>query len=127
MQGKISRRKLAEYATNAIESNQKVGHVLQEIAAYLIETKRTREAVLIVRAIEDELAARGVVVAHVTTARPLDHELELAIKKLIGAREIHFDNEIDTSVIGGVRIETPGKLLDATIKRKLLVLHQAKM
>lgn len=127
MQGKISRRKLALYVADAIEAKQKLGSVLAEVAAYLVEAKRTREAELLVRAIEDELAARGIVIAHVVTARPLAKELEQAITTLIGAREIHLDSEVDPSVIGGVRVETPGKLLDATIKRKLLALHQAKI
>jgi len=127
MQGKISRRKLAFYVANAIEAKQKVGSILSEVAAYLVDSKRTREAELLVRAIEDELAARGIVTAHVVTARPLAKELEQAITKMIDAREIHLDAEVDPSVIGGVRIEMPGKLLDATIKRKLLALHQAKI
>ena len=127
MQGKISRRKLALYVADAVEVKQKLGSVLAEVAAYLVETKRTREAELLVRAIEDELAARGIVIAHVVTARPLAKELEQAITTLIDAREIHLDSEVDPSVIGGVRVETPGKLLDATIKRKLLALHQAKI
>lgn len=127
MQSKISRRKLALYVVDAIEAHKAVARVIEETAAYLIESKRTREAELLVRAIEDELANRGIVVAHVTSARPLAAELEQAIKKLIDAKEIHLDTVQDESVLGGVRIETPGKLLDATIKRKLLVLHQAKM
>ena len=127
MQGKISRRKLSLYVADAVEAKQKLGSVLAEVAAYLVETKRTREAELLVRAIEDELAARGIVIAHVVTARPLAKELEQAITTLIDAREIHLDSEVDPSVIGGVRVETPGKLLDATIKRKLLALHQAKI
>lgn len=127
MQGKISRRKLALHVADSFEAKQPLTKVLAEVAAYLVDSKRTREASLLVRAIQDELAARGIVVAHVVTARPLAHELEQAIKKLIDAREIHLDSEVDPSVIGGVRVETPGKLLDATIKRKLLALHQAKL
>jgi F0F1-type ATP synthase delta subunit len=127
MQGKISRRKLALFVADAVESRHTLGSVLRDVAAYLVDTKRTREAELLVRAIEDELAQRGIVVAHVVTARPLERELEQAIKELIDARELHLDSEIDESVIGGVRIETPGKLLDATIKHKLLALHQAKI
>ena len=127
MQGKISRRKLALYVADAFEAKQPLATVLTEVAGYLVQSKRTREVELVVRAIEDELAQRGVVIAHVVTARPMAATLEAAIKKLIDAREIHLDSEVDPSVIGGVRVETPGKLLDATIKRKLLALHQAKM
>lgn len=126
MQSRLSRRKLAQYAVDAYEVG-KLALALQEIAAYLIESRRLREAELVVRAIEDELAARGTVVAHVATARPLTAELQHAITKLVGAKEISILESIDPDLIGGVRIETPGKLLDATIKRKLLALRQAKI
>lgn len=126
MQGKISRRRLAQYAVDAYEAGA-LAAALQEIAAYLIESRRLREAELMVRAIEDELAARGTVIAHVTTARPLPDELQNAITKLVGAKEISLVETVDPDLIGGVRIETPGKLLDATIKRKLLALRQAKI
>ncbi len=79
------------------------------------------------RAIEDEIAARGTVVARVATAPPLTSELEAAITQLVGAKEITIAESVDPGLIGGVRIETPGKLLDATIKRKLLALRQAKV
>lgn len=127
MQGKISRRKLALYVADTIESKNDLAKTLQELAAYLVEAKRTREAELMVRAIEDELANRGIVVAHVTTAHPLDKALETAINKLINAREIYLEKSVDESLLGGVRVETPGKLLDATMKRKLLALSQSKI
>jgi F-type H+-transporting ATPase subunit delta len=126
MQGKISRRKLAQYAVDA-HAKGTLSRALQEIAAYLIESRRLRETELVVRAIEDEFAARGTVVAHVATARPLTSELQAAIMQLVGAKEISIVESVDPDLIGGVRIETPGKLLDATIKRKLLALRQAKI
>ncbi len=126
MQGKISRRKLAQYAVDAYE-NGTLSEALQELAAYLIDARRLREAELVVRAIEDELATRGTVIARVASARPLTAELEAAITSLVGAKEISILETTDQALIGGVRIETPGKLLDATIKRKLLALRQAKV
>ncbi len=126
MQGKISRRKLAQYAVEAYE-NGTLSEALQELAAYLIDARRLREAELVVRAIEDELATRGTVIARVASARPLTAELEAAITSLVGAKEIAILETTDQALIGGVRIETPGKLLDATIKRKLLALRQAKV
>jgi F0F1-type ATP synthase delta subunit len=62
----------------------------------------------------------------VVSAHELSATLKRDITKLIGAREVHFSETIDPDVLGGVRIETPGKLLDATIQRKLLALRQAK-
>ena len=126
MQGRLSRRKLAKYAVDA-QANGNLAAALSEIAAYLTESRRLRETELVVRAIEDELAARGTVVARVATARPLGSGLQDAIKQLVDAKEISIVESIDPNLIGGVRIETPGKLLDATVKRKILALRQAKM
>lgn len=127
MQGKISRRKLAVYVADQIEAGAKLGAIVEQLAAYLIETKRLREADLVVRAIEDELAARGTVIARVTTAYPLDAALRTQIEAQIGAKRTYIEEIVDPSILGGVRIETPGTILDATMKRKLLALRQAKV
>jgi len=82
---------------------------------------------LIVRSIEDELAARGTVVAHVQSARPLSNEMKEAIQRLLNASTVHLNEEVDPALIGGIRIEAPGKRLDATVKRKILALGQVKM
>ena len=126
MQQKISRRKIAQYVVTSHESGAPLETLMTEVAAYLIATKRTREADLTVRAIEDVLAGRGTVVARVTTAHPLDEQLRREITALVGGN-VSIDEIVDPAVVGGVRIETPGKLLDATVKRKLLALRQAKM
>lgn len=127
MAERISRRKLADYIVNRIERGDEVGAVVEELAAYLIDTRRTREAMLIVRSIEDELAARGTVVAHVQSARPLSNEMKEAIQRLLNASTVHLNEEVDSALIGGIRIEAPGKRLDATVKRKILALGQVKM
>jgi len=126
MQGRISRRKLADYAADAAQSGS-LTEAIREIAAYMIESRRVREVQLVVRAIEDELAARGVVVARVATARPLESDLKKQIAALVNAREIHIAETLEPELIGGVRIETPGKILHATVKSKLLALRQAKI
>ncbi len=126
MAGKISRRKLAEYAVSA-HANGQLAAALREIAAYLVDARRLREADLVVRSIEDEFAARGIVIARVATAHPLTAELEAAVAAIVDAKEVHIAANVEPELIGGVRIETPGKLLDATIKRKLLALRQAKV
>ena len=126
MQERISRRKLAQFIISQMGLEHALAKALQELAAYLITTKRVREVNLVVRTIEDELAKDGVVVARVVSAHELSATLKRDITKLIGAREVHFSETIDPDVLGGVRIETPGKLLDATIQRKLLALRQAK-
>jgi len=127
MAERISRRKLADYIVDRVERGDGIGTVVEELAAYLIDTRRTREAMLIVRSIEDELAARGTVVAHVQSARPLSNEMKEAIQRLLNASTVHLNEEVDPALIGGIRIEAPGKRLDATVKRKILALGQVKM
>lgn len=127
MTQKISRRKLASYVVDRFESGAPLATLLKEVAAYLVDSKRTREADLLVRTIEDVFAERGLVVARVTTAYPLTNVLRREISRLVGGDKVHLDEIVDSTVIGGVRIDTPGKSLDATIERKLLALRQAKM
>lgn len=127
MADKLSRRKIAHYVADRAETSKKLADAMQHVAAYLVDTRRTREANLVVRAIEYELAARGQVIATVTTATPLDATLRKSIETLINAHSLSLREQIDPDVIGGVRIETPGSKLDATIQSKLLALSRAKL
>mgnify|MGYP001000005069 CR=1 FL=1 len=127
MQQRISRRKLALYVVDQLDHGIDLDVTIRELAAYLIETKRTREANLIVRSIEDELADRGTVIAHVASARRLGDDIKVDLQRLLNASTVHLTEEVDPSLIGGIRIEAPGKRLDATVKRKILALGQVKM
>ena len=126
MQSKLPRRKIAEYAASRIVAGESVAAVLDEVAAYLIESGRLREQTLVVRAIEDALAQKGVVVGDVTTARPLDAQQRAEVEKLVGAREVHLREIVDPRILGGVLVETPGAKLDGTLQRKILALSRAK-
>ena len=121
MPGRISRRKLAQYiAKKLIKGDGK--RTLHELAAFLVETRRVNEVELLVRDIEQELANQGVVVADITTARPLSESLKSDIKKIVGGKTLQVRETIDASVLGGVRIDIPGKRFDGTIRRKLTAL-----
>lgn len=126
MQYKLSRRKIAEHVAAVVAEGKPIDGVLQQVAAYLVETRRTREAQLVVRTIEDTLAAKGIVVATVTTARPLDAAMRESIEAMLGAPTIHMREVVDEAIIGGVLVEAPGKKFDASIQRKLLALRRAK-
>lgn len=121
MPGRISRRKLAEHtATKLIKGESK--KALSELAAFLVEARRTDEVELLVRDIEQELADRGVVVADITTAHRLSDSLKTDIKKMVGGNTLQVRETIDESVLGGVRVDIPGKRFDGTIRRKLTAL-----
>lgn len=121
MPGRISRRKLAQYTADGLVKGE-AKKALGELAAFLVETRRTDELELLVRDIEQELADRGVVVADITTAHPLSESLKNDIKKMVGGKTLQVRETIDESVLGGVRVDIPGKRFDGTIRRKLTAL-----
>ncbi|MEO8691302.1 MAG: F0F1 ATP synthase subunit delta [Candidatus Saccharimonas sp.] len=123
----ISRRQLAKYVVDQIEGGSSTKLVMRQLAAYLVDSRRERETELVIRTIEDVFAESGTVLACVTTATKLTDELKRAITKLIDARRVNIESVIDSTVLGGVRIETPGKLLDMTLKHKLQALSRAKV
>jgi F0F1-type ATP synthase delta subunit len=121
---KISRRKLAKWSADRLVSGDPMKNVMHELGAYLIDSGRVREIELIVRDIKIALLASGTVLVRTTSARPLSSEAKQSIESFIrdsyGAKaSVVFDETIDVSVIGGVKLETPDKQIDATIKTKL--------
>lgn len=127
MQGKLSRRKIAQYVASHASNGRVPEAVVQEVAAYLLESRRLRELPLVVRAVEDALAERGVVVATVTSARPLDDTLRAAVKEQAGGTEVYLREVVDPSVMGGVRLQTPDASIDVTVQHKLQALRAAKV
>ncbi len=121
---KLSRRKLASYASTRLLRGDATTAVMNELAAFLIDSRRTKEQQLIVRDIETVLSKRGIVLVNVTSARKLTSESKTTISEYIQAE---YDSNvtvmlleiIDESVIGGVRIELPDRQLDATVQAKL--------
>jgi F-type H+-transporting ATPase subunit delta len=124
---RLSRRKIAAYAADQLLAGSSSSKVLREVAAYLIETKRTRELELVVREIEDALAERGTVIANITSARPLSASLRAEIAGLIGGKSPQLRELIDPTVLGGVRIDMPGKRFDGTIRRQLTALRAKQL
>ena len=115
MQGKLSRRKIAQYVAERVRSGLVPEQVMQEVAAYLVETRRVREAALVARAIEDALYEQGTAVVTVTSARPLDDELRQAVAAQVGMRDVYLREVVDPSVLGGIRLQTADASYDATL------------
>lgn len=126
--GKLSRRKIAELWADELLKGR---DITAKIAGYLLTERRVDEADLIVRDTEIALAARGVVVADLTSAHGLSAEAHAAIEKFLtvsmNAKKVAFRETNDPSVIGGVRIETAGQQLDATLKTRLNQLKASKI
>lgn len=124
---KISRRRLAKFVADKARNGVVPYHVVRQVAGFLQETGRTREAELVIRAIEDELAARGVVVVDVTAAQQLTVVEKEAIHSLVGGTTIYIREATEPGVIGGVRVKASGQTLDTTIVNKLHALQRAKL
>jgi F0F1-type ATP synthase delta subunit len=122
MANRISRRKIALHVADRLSGGAKLPVVMKEAAAFLVDTRRTREADLLVRDIEAELATRGTVVADVTSAFGLDGEIKKQIAGMVGAKDLQLRETIDPSVLGGMQIDIPGKRFDGTLRHRLAAL-----
>lgn len=127
MATRLSRRKITGYIADQLATGKDNTRLIQELAAYLIDSKRTKELDLVIRDIEYELKNRGIVLAHITSAFALTSATEAAITTMIkqrtGARAIELQQFIDPSVLGGVKIDIPGMRLDSTIASRLTTLR----
>jgi len=125
---KLSRRKIATHLADELIAGRPIA---TQLAAYLVETKRTREATLVVRDIESALADRGVLLADVATSHELasDTKKEITdyLKQMSGASHVHIRSHVDPHLLGGVRIDTPGQQRDTTLRRKLNQLTASKI
>lgn len=126
MARKLSRRDLSLYAARQLTAGASQKKIALQLAAYLIESRRTNELSVIIRDIATHLADMGYVAGTLTSA----HELSAATAKAIetytkdktGASHVSLDTIIDESVLGGIKIELPGRELDTTITRQLTIL-----
>ena len=73
---RVSRRKIATYAADQLLAGVSKKEVLRSVAAYLVENKRTREQILVVREIEDVLAALRKTGGKVVSVQPVKQSLE---------------------------------------------------
>ena len=126
MARKLSRRAIATYVGDQLLADASSSVVVEQLAAYLIDTRRTKELHLVVRDIQTYLASKGYIVGTVTTAFDLSAATQKAIeayaKKASKASEVTLDPITDPSVLGGVKISLPGYELDATVARQLTTL-----
>jgi F-type H+-transporting ATPase subunit delta len=126
---RFTRRQLAQYA--ALQLLQGKSEVITELAAYLVQAKRTQEADLLVLDIETELLREGVAVAEVTSVHALDadtrEKVTSAVRTRLGAKEVYMREVIDASLLGGVRVGVADEELDASVKRSINELKAMKI
>lgn len=128
MSRKLSRRSIAQYVAVEIakpdpKSRQ---NAIQQLAAFLVVNRRTKELNSIVRDIEFYLAENGHVAGTVISAHKLSTDTMAAIQQFArqktGASKVSLQNAVDPAVLGGIKLELPRYQLDATIARHLTTL-----
>jgi F0F1-type ATP synthase delta subunit len=112
--------------TTALLSGTQRSLVIKQLAAYLVESRRTKELDLIIRDVNYMLSQQGVVSATLTSAFALTAETQKAIERFIVAKtkasKLSIDTQIEPKVLGGVKISLPGSELDQTIAHQLTAL-----
>ena len=127
---KVSRRSLARYAADRLLAGDSAPEVAKAVASVLAQDKRLNEAELLLADINFELESRGkVATALVTAANDLGDKLRIEIKSLVKKASkvdrVILNEQIDKSVIGGLRIETATRIWDKTVARQLNELRKA--
>lgn len=129
MATQLSRRKIAAYAAEQLLAGS--ADIIPQLASYVYQTRRTRELSFLVRDIEMALAQRGTVIATATSARALDSRLRAAIEAYVAGTyqnaTVHVREQQDPWLLGGVRIDTPGAELDASVRGALNKLQTIKL
>ena len=119
----LSRRAIARYTAEQLAGGKDAASVMNQLAAYLVTHGKTKLASRYVADIEAELAVRGVVVADVTTARPLSGDTRNDIESLIvaktGGRQVALREHVDETIIGGIIIRTAGKEYDRSLQNAI--------
>jgi F0F1-type ATP synthase delta subunit len=123
---RLSRHKLSHYYASSLIDGADPKQLAKQMAAYLIETGRTKELSMIISDIEYQMSLNGVVVASVTSAHDLDEIAKTAlidfVRKHTDATDVHLTEHLDPGVLGGIKLQFTGTELDTTIARRLTTL-----
>lgn len=133
MAARLSRRSIASYVARQLAGGTPKAkkHTVLLLAAYLVDTGRTSELTAILRDVESALVTIGHAHGTVTSAHELSESTLKAIKdyttQKTGAPKVSLTTLVDESVLGGVKLELPGRRLDVTIAHQLATLkHDIK-
>lgn len=120
---RLSNRKIAEYVAQQLLVNPSQV-VINQVAAYLITTKRTRQALSVARVIESALLRHGIAIADISSAQKLDSDDRVAViatikQHISNVKQVYLRETINPSLLGGVAIKLPGQTLDASVYGRL--------
>ena len=121
-----SRTKVAAYAASALsEGTIQRDELVEKLAAWLKDTKHSRQATYLVQDIAKILAENGYIYVSITTAHAMSsatlQSVESFLKDYYGTNvQLEINEVVNPKIIGGIHIDTPHGSLDATVKSKLI-------
>ena len=121
-----SRSKVAQFAADALmQQTIPRDELVTMLAAWLKDTKSSRQSSYLVQDIAKKLADNGYVYITVTSAYPLtdtsrDAIIDFVRQQYASEITVEINEIIAPKLIGGVKIDTPIGSLDASVKRKLI-------
>lgn len=117
----VSNTMLARALVARLDTGASVADVAQELAAYLVTQRRTKDADSVLRQVERLRSQAGSIELEVTTVHGLGEALKAQITQLFGqdTKHIIINENQDAGVLGGVLVESAEKRLDLTVRRQL--------
>ena len=126
MAQKLSRRSIATYVAQQLLEGAPKAKLVDQLAAYLIESGRTKELDSIIRDIQYQLTEKGYVTGTVTSAHTLSaatlKHVEAYAKEQTRAAKVVLETEVDEALLGGIKLNLPGREMNTTIARQLTLL-----
>lgn len=118
-----SRTQVAQQVAGVLQSGGDRAQIIAEVAAWLYEHGKTRQAPYLIDDVMQALASDGYVFATITSARPIPEKTRKNINTYLlsinGVKQIECEYLLDASLIGGMRIDTPLGMLDASVRARL--------
>lgn len=113
---------------NDVASAMGLARPVARLAAILLERGRLQDAALVADAFEDIVDERlNRVAARVTTAHELTPENEGELQRSLNAytgKEVLLRKRVNPKIIGGVRVDMRGKVIDGTLRTRLRRLRE---
>lgn len=126
MKRKISNKQLAAalYQITRGLKGEKMTSALRGFVALLTRAHKLGQSERVIgEFIKHSKKEDGIIEIEVTSARGLDDGTMSHIKKAIGAK-VEEKSIVDKDILGGVRIKTDDKILDASLKTQLINLKK---
>lgn len=121
---KISNRRLARGFVAHLSTGKSPKKLISMLAAQIVESKQTSQIDLIMAEIGREIEQqKSVVNARVYSARQMSAAVKVEVAQLIKttsqADKVIIEEQVDPSLLGGVKIEMPETEIDLTVRTKL--------